>query len=124
MTASQWVAIGLSGAALLISLLSMAKSYGRQQAELQETRKLFEEHRRENAEDISASRAALKELREFLGAVKEFSREQAAVNQAVARTLDSVTARLESVGDLVMQHKAIIELHTEVLGRKGFVTSE
>jgi len=68
------------------------------------------------------SKALRNELRELLGALKEFSREQAAVNIGVTKTLDACTRRLEDVGDLVMQHKAVIELHSEILRRKGLVS--
>ena len=109
---------------LFLSIVALAVGYGRQTERIRQNQRDLDDHKRENQQDIQASREAVRELREFLAVVKEFSREQAAVNQAVARTLDSVTARLESIGDLVMQHKAIIELHTEVLGRRGIVASE
>lgn len=84
--------------------------------------------RSQSGEDTDDAREATaivrEELREFFGTVKEFTREQAAVNLQITKTLDSVARRLESVGDLVMEHKATIAIHGEVLRRKGLIAGE
>jgi len=123
---SEWVSACIAFVALLLSIGGVVFVSGRHAAELKQARddikslhSQVELLRKDADED---SKALRNELRELLGALKEFSREQAAVNIGVTKTLDACTRRLEDVGDLVMQHKAVIELHGEILRRKGLVS--
>jgi methyl-accepting chemotaxis protein len=126
--AGNWIAIAVAGISLLMSAFQLVFRDGKRTAELEEARKeivylrqSIVDHSAENEADMREANQVMEELRDLIGAVKEFSREQSAVNVAVTRTLDLLTGRLEKVGDLTMQNAAILGLHTEVLRRKGLV---
>ncbi len=128
MNAGNWIAIAVAGISLLMSAFQLVFRDGKRTAELEEARKeivylrqSIVDHSAENEADMREANQVMEELRDLIGAVKEFSREQSAVNVAVTRTLDLLTGRLEKVGDLTMQNAAILGLHTEVLRRKGLV---
>jgi hypothetical protein len=136
---SAWIAAAIALIAVLISIAGIIFSAGQSSERAARTE---DDVKQLNAAVVAlrnTSEEEIKELRktadlenreirdgmhELLGALKEFTREQAAVNVGVTATLASCTERLQQVGDIVMGQKATIEIHGEILRRKGLISGD